>query len=164
MAIIYSEFHHEQEAREKAQEGERPVKLFFRFHDKAERDAAVQQMETDREFTDVFAQMTDYQPDSSVAHGEDGLALRFREYDGALLEKTKKYFNEKAGRDVVVDCNEWIVESEEQAKELQERINWELKKTEPAKRQAEIVPISAPKEEEESPRKDQEVWREKRAA
>ena len=160
MAIIYSEFHHEEAARERAAERERPVKLFFRFHNKEERDAAVRQMEGDREFTDAFAQMVDYRPDPSAEHGDDGLALRFREYDRGLLEKVKGYFNEKAGREVVMGCNEWIVEADEQERELQERIDGELKRSpEALKKPAEVIPIRPPEEEE-----PKEAWREKKAA
>ena len=76
MAVIYSDYHREDAAKKEAANRERPVKLFYRFHNKAERDSAVRAIESDREFAELFSQMTDFGNDPSSAHEDDGLALR----------------------------------------------------------------------------------------
>ena len=68
-----------------------------------------------------------------------------KEYDGRLLDKVKEYFNKNAGREVVVDCNEWIVEAGEQKKEVQEAAAWESKS---GKRPAKVIAIEPPTEAE----------------
>ena len=165
MAIIPSDYSRGQLAKEEADERQRPVKLFYQFYNKDDRDAALREIDGDREYgNELFSQLTDFGERVSKTDGSPELALRFREYDRTLLEKIRKYFNDKAGREVVANCNEYIVEADERNREVQDNIRWELTQreskkpaegaeaTQPAelKKRAEVVPIRPPAEETET--------------
>jgi len=108
------------ERRQAELNNERKQKLFYRFASRDERDRAIREIETSREFADEFSHVDHFGPDTNPAHQSDGLMLRLDNFDPLVLNKIENYFN-RLGL-AVKEKNEWIVEPDEQSQEEEKRL------------------------------------------